>query len=205
MRYHSTVLRRPCSKSTDGRPAKFAAILRGIDRVTAVVTGAVGDKFDQLAPGTDGWIGPQLIDEVADGIDDIEIVALAVAADVVGLAEPAVLQHGANGRAMIVDKQPVADILAIAIDRKRLAFERIQDHQGNQLLRKLKRAVVVGAVGGQYRQSEGVEVGAHQVIGSRFRCCIGAVGRVGRCFGERRIFGTQRSVDLIGGDMQKAE
>ena len=106
---------------------------------------------------------------------------------------------------MIVDKQPVADVLSIAVDRKRLAFERIHDHQGNQLLGELKRAVVVRAVGGENRQFEGVEVSAGEVIGSRFRCSVGTVGRVGRRFRECGIFGTQGSVDFIGGNMQEAE
>ncbi len=150
-------------------------------------------------------IGAQLVDEVANSIDDVEIVALAVAADVVGLARPAALEDCADCRTVIVDEEPVADVLAIPVNRQLLAFEGMQDHERNQLFRKLKRTVIIGAVGGEHRQLEGVEVGARQVIRAGLRRRVGAVGRVGSGLGECGIVGRERAIDFVSGNVQKAE
>ena len=106
---------------------------------------------------------------------------------------------------MILHKQPVAHILPVAVDRQRLALQRIQNHQRNQLLRKLKRPVVVRAVRGQHRQSEGVKVRPRQMIRPRLRCRVGAVRRVRRRLAECRIVRPQRSIHLIRRNMQKPE
>ncbi|MNP55638.1 hypothetical protein D3C76_1502990 [compost metagenome] len=68
---------------------------------------------------------------------------------------------------MIFDKQPVAHLLAVAIDRQRLAGQRVENHQGNQLLGEVKRPVVVRAVGQQHGQTVGALPGADQVVGRR--------------------------------------
>ena len=95
------------------------------------------------------------------------------------------LEHEQQAGAVILDVQPVADVAAVAVDRQRPAVERVQDHQRNQLLRKLVRTVVVRAVGDQRRQAVGVEVGPHQMIGR------GLAGRVRRVRRVRRVFGEQ--------------
>jgi hypothetical protein len=127
-----------------------------------------------------GRVGTKLVENGADGVDDIDVVALAAASDVIGLAAPAVVQHAAEGRAMVLDVEPVANVLAVAVHRKSLALQCVVDHQRDQLLGKLEWAVVVGAVGGQRRQVVGVKVGADEVIGSSLGGGIRAVGRV-RC------------------------
>ena len=75
------------------------------------------------------------------------------------------LQHGFDATAVVLDIQPVADVPAIAVDRDRLALERIQYRQRNQFFGKLVGAVIIGTVGGQHRQAVGVVIGTHQVIG----------------------------------------
>ena len=52
---------------------------------------------------------------------------------------------------MVVHIQPVADVVTLAINGKRLTIARIQDDQRNELLRELIRAVIIGAVGGDHR------------------------------------------------------
>jgi hypothetical protein len=54
-------------------------------------------------------------------VDDFEVGALVAAADVVGLADAAVGEDGADGAAVVEDEEPVADLLAVAVDRQRLA------------------------------------------------------------------------------------
>jgi hypothetical protein len=123
---------------------------------------------------------------LADQFDDIDVGFFIPAADVVGLAHPACLQYAAYGVAMILDIEPVAYLQAIAVNRQRLACERIDDHERNQLFRKMVRAVVIGAVGGQCRQAVSVLIGPHQMVGGCLGSGIRAVGFVRMFFGESR-------------------
>ena len=106
--------------------------------------------------------------------------------------------------AVILDVQPVADVAAVAVDRQRLALEGVQHHQRDQLLGKLKRPVVVRAVGDQRRQPVGVIAGADQVIGRRLARRVRRVRRVRRLLAEQAAR-AQRAVDLVGRDVQEAE
>ncbi len=105
---------------------------------------------------------------------------------------------------MVVHEQPVTNLAAIAVNRKFFPFQGVVDHQRNEFFRELVRPVIVGTVGREHRQAEGVAIGSHQVIGSRLRCRVRRIGRVGRLFGERPVF-AQAAVDLIGGNMQESE
>ena len=83
---------------------------------------------------------------------DVDVAALAAASDVVGFARATLAQHATNGGAVVFDVKPVADVLPVAVHGQRLAVERVVNHQRDELLGKLKRSVVVGAVGGQRRE-----------------------------------------------------
>ena len=83
-------------------------------------------------------------------------------------------------------------------------MQRIVDNQGNQLLRKLVRPVIVGAVGDVGREMVGVHIRLHQHIRSRLAGRIGAVRRVRRGFIEIAAVIVERPVHLVGGHMQKA-
>jgi len=130
-------------------PAQFALQLAGIDRVAAIVAGAIlhiGNKRLVLAP-----IGQRLlgIEQCADRLHHRNVVALGIATHVVRFAHPATFQHAADGAAMVTDKQPIADVQAIAIHRKRFSSHGLLDHQRDQLFGKLIRPIVVRAVGGE--------------------------------------------------------
>ena len=62
--------------------------------------------------------------------DDLDVLALLAAADVVGLARRALAQHELDPGAVILDVEPVADLAAVAVDRQRLALERVRDNSG---------------------------------------------------------------------------
>ena len=65
--------------------------------------------------------------------------------------------------------------------------------------------VVVGAVGGQNRQTEGVMVGTHEMIRGRLARRIGAVRFVLLSLGEGTIRWGKRPVDLVGGNVEESE
>ncbi len=78
----------------------------------------------------------------------------------------------------------------------------VEDHQGDQLLRILARAVVVGAAADHRLGPVGVGVGGDEQVAGRLR------RRVGRGRVERRGLGEgarlDRAVDLVGGDLEVA-
>src|ERR1700733_13760481 len=67
------------------------------------------------------------------------------------------------------------------------------------------RTVVVGAVRGENGKSVSMIISAHEMVRRRLGCGVWAVGRIRRCLAEGGIIGVERSVDLIGRDVKKAE
>ena len=106
---------------------------------------------------------------------------------------------------MVADVEPVAHVPAVAVHGQRLAGERVDDHQRNELFRKLARPVVVRAVGRQRGQSVGVMIGAHQMVGRGLRCGVRTVRRVAASLRERGIVRAERAVHFVGRHVQEAE
>src|SRR4029077_6402766 len=75
----------------------------------------------------------------------------------------------------------------------------------DELLRKLVRPVVVGAVGGDDRQSVSMEISPRQVIGGGLGCRIWAVGWVGAGFRKCRIARFKAAVHLVGRDVEETK
>ena len=101
-------------------------------------------------------------------LDDVDIRHLVMAADVVDLADSALVDNQVNRLAVILDIQPVADVLALAVDRQRLVGKRVGNHQRNQLLREVIGAVVVGAAADGDGQTVGSVIRQHEQI----RACL---------------------------------
>ncbi len=114
-------------------------------------------------------------------------------------------QCPSNGGAVILYIQPVANLLAVAINRQRLAAKRIDDHEGDKLFGKLIRTVVVGAICGEYRQAIGMMICAHQMVAGAFTRRVGAVGLVLMRFCKSGLTLRQRAVHLVGRYMEKTE
>ena len=83
---------------------------------------------------------------------------------------------------MVFDIEPVAHVRALAVDGQRLALERIDDHQRDQLLGKMIGAVIVRAIADDGRQPVGVMPRVDQMIRRGLR------GGIGRASGRRRWF-----------------
>ena len=77
------------------------------------------------------------------------------------------------------------------------------DHMGNQLLRMLKRPVVVATSGDLRRQSVGLMERAHELVRRRLARRIGAVGRGPSILVAGRVFRRQRPVNLVGRDLEE--
>ena len=145
-------------------PAELIGDFRWVDRIALVMAGAVGDVIDQ---------GFGLAELAQDRLDDLEIGALVVAADVVDLTDTAFSNDQVDRRAMVLDIEPVADVFALAIDRQGLVGQGAGNHQGDQFFREMVGAIVVGATGDRHRQFERAVVGLDQKI------CRGFGGGIG--------------------------
>ncbi len=106
---------------------------------------------------------------------------------------------------MILDEEPIADLLTVAIDGEGLAVEGIQNHQRDELFRKVVGAVVIRAIRREGREAVGVVKRADEVIARGLRGGVGAVRREGRGLGKCGIVRPERAVNLVGRDMQKTK
>ena len=178
-------------------PAQLALELGAVDGVAAVVAGAVGDPVEVLGV---------LPHRLEDHAQDRDVVPLAVGADEVGLPHAALREDVPDGAGVVLGVDPVADVLAAAVELGAHAVDDVGDLPGDELLHVLVGAVVVGAVGDRGAQAVGAGPGAHEHVGAGF----GARVRRGRVI--RRLLGElggvverQVAVDLVGGDVVVAD
>ena len=101
---------------------------------------------------------------------------------------------------MIFDVQPIANVPAVAIDGQLLALDGVEEHQGDELLRELVGAVVVGAIRDQGWQAIGFVIGSHKVICGRFGGRIWGIGSIWRSLHER-TGRSQCAIDFIRRDV----
>ena len=178
-------------------PAELALELRAVDGVAAVVAGAVGDPVEVLGVAAHG---------LEDHAQDRDVVPLAVGADEVGLPRAAPGEDVPDGRGVVLGVDPVADVLAAAVELGAHAVDDVGDLPGDELLHVLVGAVVVGAVGDRGAKPVGAGPGAHEHVGARLGRTVRRGGPVGRLLGElRRVVERQVAVDLVGGDVVVAD
>ena len=178
-------------------PAELAPELGGVDGVAAVVAGAVGDPVEVL-----GVASHRLQDHAQHG----DVVLLAVGADEVGLPHAALGEDVPDGRGVVLGVDPVADVLAAAVELGAHAVDDVGDLPGDELLHVLVGAVVVGAVGDRGAQAVGAGPGAHEHVGARLGGAVGARRPIRRLLGKLGgVVERQVAVDLVGGDVVVAD
>ena len=163
----------------------------------------VGDESHELSV-IDRGAGLEPVECIADRMDHVDIAPLGMAADVVGLADPATLQHQRERTGVIINVQPIAHVLPRPVNRHRLAGKALDDGQGDQLFRELAWPVIVRAVRDEDRQPVGVAPRPHQMVGRRLGGRIGRARIVAGLLGEAAVVG-QCAEHLVGGDVMKAE
>lgn len=178
-------------------PAELALELRAVDGVAAVVAGAVGDPVEVLGVAAH---------RLEDHAQDRDVVLLAVGADEVGLPHPALREDVPDGRGVVLGVDPVADVLAAAVELGADAVYDVRDLPGDELLHVLVGAVVVGAVGNRGAKPVGAGPGADQHVGGRLGARVRAARVIRRLLGElRRVVERKVAVDLVGGDVVVAD
>ena len=178
-------------------PAELGLQLGGVDGVAAVVAGAVGDPVEVLGVAAHG-----LEDHAQHG----DVVPLAVGSDEVGLPHAALREDVPDGAGVVLGVDPVADVLAAAVELGAHAVDYVGDLARDELLHVLVGAVVVGAVGDRGAQAVGAGPGADQHVGARLGRTIRRGRLIRRLLGElRRVVERQVAVDLVGGDVVVAD
>lgn len=178
-------------------PAQLALELRAVDGVAAVVSGAVCDPVEVL-----GVAAHRLQDHAQHG----DVVLLAVGPDEVSLPRATLGEDVPDGRGVVLGVDPVADVLAAAVELGADAVDDVGDLPGDELLHVLVGAVVVGAVGDRGAKAVGADPGADQHVGAGLGRAVRARGLIRRLLGElRRVVERQVAVDLVGGDVVVAD
>ena len=127
--------------------------------------GPVVDVADQRR------IGAEVVD---DQPGELDVLVLLVRGDVVHLAGLALAQHELDAAAVIVDVEPVADLLAVAVERQRLAVERVGREERQDLLRILVGPVCVGAARDRSIHPERTHRGEHLEVAACLRRAVWA-------------------------------
>lgn len=153
-----------------GRPTQLGPQFRGIDRVSTVVARTVLHPVERVLA-----LSHHLQNHAKHG----DVVPLAVRADQVGLADPSLGQDRPHAAGMVLGVDPVAYVLAPAVQLRPLALEDVRDLAGDELLHMLVRAVVVRAVGNSGPQAVRAGPRAHQHVGRGLRARVRA-GRMVR-------------------------
>ena len=178
-------------------PAELGLQLGGVDGVAAVVAGAVLDPVEIVGV---------LAHHLQDHAQDRDVVLLAVGADEIGLAHAALREDGPHGARMVLGVDPVAHVLALAVELGAHAVDDVGDLARDELLHVLVGAVVVRAVRDRGAKPVGARPGAHEHVGGRLGGAVRGAGPVGRELGEaRRVVEGQVAVDLVGGDVVVAD
>ena len=124
---------------------------------------------------------------LADQLHDVDVAHLVVAAHVVHLADPALMDDQVDGPAVILHIQPVPDVEALAVHGQGLVVEGVGDHQGDQLLGEVIGPVVVGAAADGNRQTIGPVIRLHQQVGGSLGAGVGAGGVDRRLLGKEQV------------------
>ena len=104
-------------------PAEFRRNFGGVDGIAQVVARAVGNKGHEFFVLRAVLARAAFIQNGADRVQDLEIVPLVVADDVVGFAASALMENEIHGLAVIEHIEPVADVRAVAVHRNGLFRE----------------------------------------------------------------------------------
>ena len=128
------------------QPAQLIVNLGRVDCIAHIMALTVTNMGNQAL---------RLAQLFADNFHDFNVLLLVVTTDIVDFTHATLMDNQVDCLTVILHIQPVTDIQTLAINRQRLISQSIGNHQRNQLLREVVRAIVVGATGNGHRQTVG--------------------------------------------------
>lgn len=140
-----------------------------------------------------------------DELDHRAVVLLAVGADQVRLPDHTLVEDRQHRRRMIIGVDPVAHVVAGAVELRTDAAQHVRDLSRDELLDVLVRAVVVRAVRDGRLHAERAYPRPHEQIAARLGGGVRRRGVVRGLLGEPlRVVELEVTVDLIRGDVMEA-
>ena len=133
----------PSSNCRLGSQPSSRARVYGVAHVVALAVGYVGYQVHVLA----FLAAKQTVDGLYHNLYYVDVLPLVEAAYVVSVRRLALVEYQVDGTGVVFYIEPVAHVLALAVNRQWLAVAYVVDEQWYQLLRELVRSVVIGAVG----------------------------------------------------------
>ena len=140
----------PSLEGMGGNPAELALDLGRVDGIAAIMAGSVLNKSNQ-STGVASECWPELVDDVANQLDNTDIGPLVVSTDVVRIAVCASGDDLPEGFAVVGHIEPIAHVHAVAINRDGLAIQDLLYDDRDEFLGELERTVVVRAITNDYR------------------------------------------------------
>ena len=108
---------RPVAGSAPFAAEGLGAGAAGIDGVAEVVTRTIGDVGDRGVVRLTVGARAEFVEQRAEQLHEVDVPSLVVSADAIRAAGGALLDRGEERAGVVVDVQPVADVLALAVDR----------------------------------------------------------------------------------------
>ena len=118
------------------------------------------------------WVAEQAVDSLYYDLDEVDVLPLVEAADVVGVGGLPLMEDYVDVAGIVLDEEPVTHVLALAVDGQRLAVADVVNEEGDQLLRELVGTVVVGAVRHDGRHTVCVVVCAYEMVAAGLGCRV---------------------------------
>jgi len=176
-------------------PAELVFELGAVYGVAPVVAGPVfdvGDERIELPHGLAGLLG----DDVDKPVKEPDVFPLVLAADVVGLSDTSARHDSPHRSVVVYHVEPVANVLAIAIDREGFVFQHVENHKRDELFRKLIGPVVVRAIRDGHGKAVGVAICFDQEVAGRLAGGIGRARVVG-CGLLKRAFLAEAAIHFV--------
>ena len=106
----------------------------------------------------------QPVHSLDKNLDQVNVLPLVETTYVIRLGNLSLMENQFDRPGVILDIEPVTDILPFSIDRKRTTLPDVVDEQRNQFFRELVRTVIVRAVRHDRRHPVGVMIGPDKMI-----------------------------------------
>ena len=174
-------------------PTQFGAQLGRIDRVTAIMARTVLDPVERVLV-----LSHHLENHAQNG----DVVLFTVGADQVRIADAALRQDRPHARAVVLGMNPVAHVLALAVQLRTLPVQDVRDLARDELLHMLVWTVVVRAVRDRGTDAVRARPRAHQHIARGLRRRIRRTRMIRRMLREPgRIIQGEIPVHLVRAHM----
>src|SRR6516165_502122 len=111
-----------------------------------------------------------MIQDFANSPNHVDVSPFIAPPDIIFLAGASARQYCKKRASMILDKEPIAYVASIAVDRQCLAMQRVQYDERDKLLWKMIRTIIIRTIRDDDRKPIGPVPGTREMVGGGLRC-----------------------------------